>query len=335
MREFFKSKKNVIGICFIIVTIFIISCAFIIPSNSTTSTATHCNSKNIKQFDNAGDSIFDNEANTLSSTSNHSKGSIYYSEEAAVSRIKKIIKERSSKNVMINVLEPGKIYYTAGNISQNRINAKFNEKYKTNINNTCTLVSLTIITKIIMNSSKYIKLNYPNYSNKEDLELAIFKDLYDISCGLNNNYEVGGTSRSTIKFIMSRFYSKHGYNLSIFSNTIDTKGEDEYLRDNLVNYILIPNIANLSIDNYYVESSHYPNASHSVPVVGLYQFPVTYKKIYNLTKTISKMFYGVLICTGWEDSEGGDGEIGNNYQLFIIEDDAESFFECHIENWIS
>ena len=47
----------------------------------------------------------------------------------------------------------------------------------------------------------------------------------------------------------------------------------------------------------------------------------------NQTTTLNAL----IICNGWADSN--DGNIGNNLQILIIEDDAKTFLENHITNW--
>ena len=70
---------------------------------------------------------------------------------------------------------------------------------------------------------------------------------------------------------------------------------------------------------------------HSVTVVGGIIYTIEYKeKWYNIKKQTTTL-NALIICNGWADSN--DGNIGNNLQILIIEDDAKTFLENHITNW--
>lgn len=322
MGEFFKSKKNVIVIS-LLIAIFAAIAGF-------ASLTINQSSPNTQQLDdNTKFAGLNGDINPFSSTPQPSNCTIHYNEQSAKQHIYDSLKSNSN-NTQISVTFDAYAYFKTKNISQSRINNLFQKKYHNYATGTCSLVAITIMTKLIIEYSTYIDLNYPSHYTEEELEIAIFKELYDISTSLGNEYgEIStyGTSSTTIDSIIQIYFSKHGYNNEVTKNHIIYEYV-ENVRDSLKEVLLVPAI--LSINAYY-NNGRFTSGGHSVTVVGVYQYKVTYKKKYNLFKTIKKDICAYVICNGWSDAS--DGIIGDNLQLLVLEDDAKSILESHLIDW--
>lgn len=321
MKNIFINKKNVIAIAIIsFLLILIVVLGAFTPSTKSTDT------KRYELSENSNPQGFD--SNTLSATPTASNSSIFSSESVAEEHVKKIIKNRNSSYSSISISHKESAYLTPANISQTNWNNTFNKKYGIAIDGTCTLIAIAIMTEPIMQLSSFIEITYPNISNKAELKLAILKELYDISVSFGNNYTISGTYRSTIPKIIKKYFSNHGYNLNVTNNLIESDKTYE-VRNDLLDKISAPAI--LTLDNYYVNNVNQNNAVHSVTVVGGIIYTIEYKeKWYNIKKQTTTL-NALIICNGWADSN--DGNIGNNLQILIIEDDAKTFLENHITNW--
>lgn len=322
MREFFKSKKNVIVLS-LIIAIFAAIAGF-------ASLSINQSSQNTQQLnDNATFTGLDGGINAFSSTPKASNCTIHYDEQSAKQHIYDSLKSNFN-NTQISVTFDAYAYFKSKNISQSRINDLLLTKYNNVANGTCSLVAITIITKLIMEYSTYIDLNYPSYYTEKELEISIFKELHDISISLGNKYSGSrtlGTFSSTIDSIIRTYFSRHGYNNEVTENHIISESV-ENVRDSLKDVLLVPSI--LSFNTYY-NKDIYSSGGHSVAVVGVYQYKVTYKKKYNLFKTIKKDICAYVICNGWSDAS--NGMIGDNLQLLVLEDDANAIWESHIIDW--
>lgn len=194
------------------------------------------------------------------------------------------------------------------NLSQSYYNALLYDYYGIKATGTCSLIAMLIGTDALGINDK-IDLSWANCKTEEERNVAMLKELYDISIKYDNSYDSAsrGTKRSTIASIIEEFYANHGYYFNY--NAITLKDD---LRKNVQNRKVDP--ALLSISNALTQDD-YEVGPHTVALVGSYKIRLKYKKLkYGIPQWGD--FNAFVICDGWTNSN--DGSLGDNYQILIF-----------------
>ncbi|MBD5099755.1 MAG: hypothetical protein HDT29_00395 [Clostridiales bacterium] len=332
MKSLLTSKKSIIAISVLFLTILIMTISMCCFNDNRYSTHASSNLDTL--------SAADSDSN-ISTYGYYDDATAYidYDLKMALSDISNIIQARnngSEKEIkIISLTESDYSYFTTPNLSQSYYNKKLKENnyIQNNITNTCSLIAMIMVINI-MSLNSDLEIEYNDNGNAEVRNILIFKDLYEIATDLyKNNYSISsdssGTKTSTISKILQSYYAKHGINIDISENYFY-----DNVRDSLYDKVRIPAV--LSIYKYYAENTYYDNIGHSVALKGeiIYETKYRYyKSKYDLIGTLyTKDFYLFVISDGWYNCD--DEEIGDNLQILVIEDDSDYAHECGFKGWL-
>ncbi len=308
MKNLTTTKKSVLVIT---LSLVIILFAVILATTCTPSTSAIQNSPKLYADSNSivgddGTSMF---ADTVEGLDKDAY--IMYNDFSACIFAGAIFQNKSDVYEVLEMQPPEKVpQLFPANLSQSYYNALLYKYYGINATGTCSLIAMLIGTDALGINDK-IDLSWANCKTEEERNVAMLKELYDISIKYNNSYdpnrETRGTYRSTIAPIIEEFYANHGY---YFNYTALTLQDD--LRKNVQNKKEDP--ALLSISNAS-QRGEYDVGSHTVALVGSYTIRLKYKKLkYGISQWGD--FNAFVICDGWTNSN--DGNLGENYQILIF-----------------
>lgn len=244
--------------------------------------------------------------------------------------LREIVKRKDDKVTIVSVTKTNQSYFIPKNFSQATFNANYNLRHNVSITGTCSLVAMVSTILYIENINEELAISYENIS-EADKPYRIFEELYNISLNMGNNYISAngstGTNRETIDEILVHFYVNHGYYINV---------NDFIYRQNIQNNIYAnfypPTI--LSIYDYYYNGGN--GGNHSVVLAGALDYTVVYKVYpwYNAVLGNKKTAYykAFVICNGWNNNS--NGQIGENLQLLIYDDNANFAQIVNIEDWL-